>query len=267
MSSLGAEHGGMEPRRVELDGMHNVRDLGGVPLDGCPSAYGVVYRGETVVHLSPAGARRLREIGVGRVLDLREPDEASLDGDGPLAPAYAARDVVVDRVPLLRGDIAGDPVGRVPSGVATADAYAGYLHNGGDELARALGRDAWAPSALYVHCAVGKDRTGVVSALLLKAAGACDDAVVEDHLLTAPAVRTVVARLGSRPAYEHLARPDWAAQAPSEESMRLFLAHLRRLGGALSWLLDHGLDPETMDRLIGLLRGELARDARVPDAG
>ena len=169
-------------------------------------------------------------------------------------------------MPLVGGDIATDPVGRVPGGEQTADAYARYLHNGGTELARALAREAWAPTALYIHCAVGKDRTGVVTALLLKVAGASDDAVVEDHLMTAPAVRPVVERLGARPAYEHLAHPDWEAQQPSAQAMRLFLAHLRRHGGALSWLLDQGVDPETMDRLIGLLRGELARDARIPTA-
>jgi hypothetical protein len=256
----------MDTRKVDVEGMHNVRDLGGVPIDGGETAYGVVFRGETVANLTAAGAQRLRELGVGRVLDLREPDEGAVDGDGPLALAYASREMVVDRVPLVGGDIAADPVGRVCGGEVTADAYARYLHNGGVDLARALAREAWAPTALYVHCAVGKDRTGVVTALLLKVAGASDDAVVEDHLMTEPAVRPVIDRLGRRRAYEHLALPDWAAQQPSEEAMRLFLAHLRRHGGALSWLLDQGVDPETMDRLIGLLRGELARDARIPSA-
>ncbi len=256
----------MDSRWVEVDGMHNVRDLGGVSVDGGATAYGVVFRGETPVHLTAVGAERLRELGVGRVLDLREPDEASFDGDGVLATAYASREIVVDRVPLVGGDIASDPVGRSIVSATTADAYASYLHNGGAELARALAREAWAPTALYVHCAVGKDRTGVVSALLLKLAGASDDSVVEDHLMTARGLRPVLLRLGARPAYGHLADPDWAAQQPSEEAMRLFLAHLRRHGGALSWMLDQGVDPETMDRLIGLMRGELARDARVPSA-
>lgn len=246
--------------------MHNVRDLGGVPIDSGTTAWGVAYRGETVVHLSAAGVQRLRELGVGRVLDLREPDEALVDGDGLLQPLYAAREIVVDRVPLLGGGIAADPVGRTEGAAEVADSYTHYLHNGGVDLARALARAAWAPSALYLHCAVGKDRTGVVTALLLKAAGASDDDVVADHLLTEPAVRPVVEQLGRRRAYEHLAEPRWSAQRPSEEAMRLFLAQLRRQGGALSWLLDMGVDPETADRLIGLLRGELARDAQVRPA-
>lgn len=256
----------MTNRWVDIDGLHNVRDLGGVPLaDGGTSAYGVVLRGETVAHLTPEGVDRFRGLGIRHVLDLREPDERDADGDGLLEAAYQRSDVLHELVPLAGGSVLDDPVGRVREAATIGDRYAGYLHNGGFRLADALARTAWSRCALYVHCAVGKDRTGIVSALLLKLAGADDEAVVDDYLMTAERLVPVLMRLGARPAYPHLASPDWAAQQPSEEAMRLFLGHLRARGGAAHWLLDHGVDSETLALLVGRLRGEPASLARVDD--
>ena len=235
--------------------MHNVRDLGGVPVSDGVTAYGVVLRGETPVNLTPLGAQQLRARGVHRVLDLREPEERRADGDGCWSrhTRGATRCASTYRSPgprsrATRSDACTRPT---PSPTATA-----YLHNGSFRLAQALARNAWSSSALYVHCAVGKDRTGVVSALLLKLAGAHDDVVIDDHMLTAGRLRPVLLRLGARPAYAHLRDPDWAAQAPSADAMRLFLDHLRSQGRARAWMLHHDTDGETVDLLSARLRGE-----------
>jgi protein-tyrosine phosphatase len=242
---------------VDIDGMHNVRDLGGVPVRGGQTSFGVVMRGETPVNLGAAGPQRFRALGIRHVLDLREPEERALDGDGPLARDYQHSNPFQECVPLAGSAISDDPIGRVHGAEAIADRYADYLSKGAFRLAEALARSAWSTSAMYVHCAVGKDRTGVVSALLLKLAGAHDDAVIDDYLLTAERLRPVLQRLGARPAYAHLACPDWAAQQPSADAMMLFLARLRAQGGARAWLLHHDTDSETVDRLESRLRGEL----------
>lgn len=247
----------MTNRWVDIDGMHNIRDLGGVRLvDGGETAFGVVLRGETVVHLTQDGADRLRSAGVRHVLDLREPEERQLDGDGHLDAAYQRSDLLHESVPLAGSGVADDPIGRVREATTIGDRYATYLRNGGFRLAEALARTAWSRSALYAHCAVGKDRTGVVSALLLDLAGADDDAIVQDYLMTGERLVPVLMRLGSRPAYAHLATPDWPAQQPNEEAMRRFLDYLRTRGGAAHWLVDHGVDSETLGLLVGRLRGE-----------
>lgn len=238
--------------------MGNVRDLGGIPLGDGETAYGVVLRGETTVNLTALGVVQLRARGVHHVLDLREPMEREVDGDGLLASHYQRSNPLQECVPLALSSIEDDPIGRVHHADAIADRYCSYLHNGSFRLADALARAAWSTSVLYVHCAVGKDRTGVVSALLLKLAGVHDDAVIEDYLLTAERVRPILLRLGSRPAYAHLAAPDWAAQQPSADAMGLFLDHLQAQGGARAWMLHHGTDSETVDRLAARLRGEHA---------
>jgi hypothetical protein len=249
----------MSTRMLHLEGMHNVRDLGGLPIAEGAFPTGVVVRGETVVHLSTDGARHLVEHGVGHVLDLRDPDEARVDGHGHLAPLYDARALTHDLVPLAGGHVANDPIGRTLDAESIAERYVAYLRNGGAALTAALARFAWRDSALYVHCAVGKDRTGVVCALLLDLAGADADTIIDDYLLTADAVRPVLLRLGGRPAYAHLQQPDWAAQQPSPDAMRILLTRLEARGGASSWLLDQGMDPETLDLLVARLRGVPAR--------
>jgi hypothetical protein len=81
-------------------------------------------------------------------------------------------------------------------------------------------------------------------------------------------MRPVIERLGRRAAYAHLAEPDWEAQRPSADAMRLFLDRLRARGGARTWLLDHGADSETADLLAARLRGEAGpRSARFEQAG
>lgn len=254
----------MTDRRLALDGMRNVRDLGGLPVAGGVFPHRLVVRGETVAHLTPRGLEQLRELGVERVLDLREAGEAGEDGVGPLAELYRRGEVAHERVPLIgleRWPV--DPVAPDRDPRVVAESYQRYLRHGGAALAAALARFAWSDSAMYVHCAVGKDRTSVVCALLLKLAGAGDDAVVADHVASVDAVRDVVARLGSRPAYRHLAEPDWDAQMPSAEVMALFLCGLEREGGAARWLLDRGMDPGTLDLLRRRLAAVPPRDVAI----
>jgi protein-tyrosine phosphatase len=254
----------MDDRWLRIDGMHNVRDLGGLPVCGGEFPRRVVLRGETVVHLTPSGLESLRAAGVERVLDLRELSEAADDGVGPLADLYQHGEIAHERVPLIGPDRwMLDPVGHVHDPESVARGYVHYLGHGSTQLTAALARFAWSDSAMYVHCAVGKDRTGVVCALLLKLAGATDDTVIDDHLLTADAVRPVIAKLGSRPAYPHLQQPDWAAQAPSADAMRLFLADLAAQGGAARWMLDHGMEPGTLDLLRARLGAESAREIAI----
>jgi hypothetical protein len=240
--------------------MHNVRDLGGLRVRDGVFPCRVLLRGETVAHLTDAGVETLLEVGVERVLDLRELDEAAEDGVGPFHELYRTGEVAHERVPLIGPERwTRDPSGIEHDPRVVASGYSHYLDYGSARLTAALSRFAWSDSAMYVHCAVGKDRTGAVCALLLKLAGASDDTVLEDHLLTASAVRPVIERLAERPAYRHIGTPDWVAQAPSADAMRLFLGELEGHGGSSRWLLDHGMEPHTLDLLLGRVRRELSR--------
>jgi protein-tyrosine phosphatase len=120
--------------------------------------------------------------------------------------------------------------------------YFGYLQDRPDQVVAALRGVAHSPGAALVHCAAGKDRTGVVVALALTAAGVRRDAVIADYAATAERMHAVLDRLrarpiyaedtGSRPAEEHM---------PYPRTMAAFLDLMQsRYGGVLAWLDSQG---------------------------
>jgi protein-tyrosine phosphatase len=107
-----------------------------------------------------------------------------------------------------------------------------------------------------VHCAAGKDRTGVVSALSLAVAGVPHEEIVADYALSAEAIDGVVARLAASPTYaEDMERRDVASHTPRAETMDRVLTILdERHGGALGWLDAHGFGAADQAALRSRLR-------------
>lgn len=176
------EHGAAEaqsPRDAQLCQAHqpvltphviNARDLGGTALaPGAQVACGAVYRGSPL-KLSDAGCADAAELGVRTVIDLRVESEQSSTPDA--ACVNAAR----ISAPL-----------PIPAGLTAAD-YLNVLH-ATSSLAAAFHtfgeRDAY---PIYFHCTFGRDRTGVVSALLLLALGSSRESVMQEYLLSEPHV-------------------------------------------------------------------------------
>ena len=173
-------------RALEWDGCLNVRDLGGVPLEGGgQTRYGVLVRADNIRKLSDAGWRALAGHGVVRIVDLRWPEE--LDEDPP-----EGVQVDVVHVSLLgefdvdyKDDIADYMAADDPIGY-WASSYTQILAEFHQNFGRALAAIADAPDdgAVVFHCAGGKDRTGLVAALLLRLAGASIDDVAADYSLS-----------------------------------------------------------------------------------
>jgi hypothetical protein len=140
--------------------------------------------------------------------------------------------------------------------------YLGYLEDRPDEVVGALRDIARADGAAVIHCAAGKDRTGVVVALALAAAGVRPQAVVADYAASGERTGALIARLRRSPTYA----PDIDSK-PSDshrvrpETMAAFLEQMgARHGGAARWLADHGFSPED----LRLLRAKLRDQARRP---
>ena len=93
-----------------------------------------------------------------------------------------------------------------------------------------------------VHCAAGKDRTGVVCALALAVAGVGHDDIVADYAMTADVIDALVAKLAASPTYaEDMVSRDVASHTPRAETMDRVLTLLdERYGGPAGWLEAHG---------------------------
>jgi protein tyrosine/serine phosphatase len=102
-----------------------------------------------------------------------------------------------------------------------------------------------------VHCAAGKDRTGVVVALALDAAGVDRDTIVGDYLATGERIDAIIARLLSSSTYRaELEGHDPQRHAPVPGTMERVLELIdQRFGGSVAWLSAHGLSAADLERL------------------
>jgi protein-tyrosine phosphatase len=255
-------------RWVDLEGAANARDLGGLPLTrGGSTASGVLLRADNLQELTAWDVRRLvDELGVRVVVDLRTSVEVELEGPGPLAgdgrvevrrrslyPEAGERtDIDVGAIFPWRvrggGDDSSEP--------APVRAYLGYLRDRPDSVVAALRDVAGARGATIVHCAAGKDRTGVVAAFALAVAGVRRDAIVADYVATEERLAPLVARLRASTTYAaDLHGRTLDSHRPRAETMeRVFDMLEERHGGPIGWLAQHGFDA----RDVAALRARLA---------
>jgi len=134
--------------------------------------------------------------------------------------------------------------------------YLGYLEDRPDQVVGALRSIAHAEGAALVHCAAGKDRTGVVVALALTVAGVPAEAVVADYAASGERTDAIMARLrGSRLYARDVNSKPAQLQQPRAETMAAFLEQMdARYGGVASWLTDHGLSAADLAALRARLR-------------
>ncbi|WP_411374519.1 tyrosine-protein phosphatase [Arthrobacter sp. MPF02] len=240
---------------IELSAPVNLRDLGGTPIAGGVLRDGLALRADDLSVITERDAGMLVDAGLAAVIDLRTHDEAALTGRGPLA----GHPVAYHHLPLMESIRAGMSDGgtRVIEHVAMGEMYARMVEGAAAQLTTALGIIAFAPGATAFHCAAGRDRTGVLAAVLLLALGSEDDDIVADYARThanmpaimqrmRPTMGALMARLGFDLDAMAVSFPD----QPMDISMHTMLARLReRHGDALAPLRAAGLDDGIMNRL------------------
>ncbi len=268
-------------RWVRLAGTTNMRDLGGLPTtDGGRTAAGRVLRSDNLQTLTADDVRRLvQDIGLRQVIDLRTTAEIRLEGRGPLrgVPEVVHRHFTLLPERGLRTDVFAvedDEPLDLPEGWAESllprqtpahgvgeppavRSYLGYLADRPEAVVGALRALAEpGPGASVVHCAAGKDRTGVVVALALSVAGVGHDEIVRDYAMTADVIEALVRRLAASPTYaQDMERRDVASHTPRADTMDRLLALLdERFDGPAGWLTRHGFGPAEQERLRVRLR-------------
>jgi protein-tyrosine phosphatase len=247
-------------RWIELDGTVNSRDVGGLPtVAGGTTKPGVLLRSDNLQDLSDKDVARLvDDTGLGTVLDLRTPAEVFAEGPGPLVRA-GVRHVNVDLIPNWVAD-GGNSDRIVPHEQREegdlSHFYLTYLDQATDAVLTALRVIADPASGpVLVHCAAGKDRTGVIVALSLAVAGVAAEDIVEDYTLTAERIEGIRDRLAASQTYaDDMARRTIDDFRPHAFSMRHFLDRMDERGGVAAWLTEQGFGPDEQtalrDRLL-----------------
>jgi protein-tyrosine phosphatase len=235
-------------RWIELDGAFNVRDLGGLPAGTGRTRPDVLLRADNLDRLTPTDVRTLvDEHQLRAVVDLRSAVES------PAAPQWlASTDLTYRHIALL--DLSGETAAAMGEELRrnVGAAYRRMLELAGPGIAEVLALiaddDGGRAGPVVVHCAAGKDRTGIVVAVLLNAVGVPDDAVVADYLATAERIERVRDSLRQRSLYRP---PAGSGPMPgmSSEPIDTVLDALRReSGGVDGYLARWGVTPERLGR-------------------
>jgi protein-tyrosine phosphatase len=226
------------PRDLAWDGCVNVRDLGGLTTPAGTTALGVFVRADNARKLTPAGWRAASEYGIRTVLDLRSEPECA--ADPPAHPDFDHR-----RLSLFDhfdgdAEYRADVLARAASLDNTEKhrlLYREALDLDAARFAEAVGVLAEADGGVLFHCAGGKDRTGVLAALLLRLVGVAVDDVEADYVASQ-------ARLKRGPdAHLH------DGSTPPHVIDRVLAELEARHGTAATYLLEAGASSEQLERI------------------
>lgn len=243
-------------RHVPVAGTYNLRDVGGYPtLPGGSVRWRTLFRSDGLHRLDADGAAALAELNVRTIVDLRADIEVE-QAPSALAglPARAMRVPIVSDLSVLPADL--------------ESIYRYMIVERGDAIG-AVVRELCAPGALpaLVHCTAGKDRTGIVMALVLAVLAVPDDLIGADYSLSAvyldPDMTTAIGRLRAGGLADQVTS-ELLASPP--DLILGVLALVRSVAGSVDgYLADHGVSAVELDAFRSALiaQGATSESPRV----
>ncbi|WP_194764070.1 tyrosine-protein phosphatase [Microbacterium sp. UFMG61] len=229
---------------LHIDGVNNVRDVGGMPARGGRIRSGVLMRSGQLSGATTAGAEALRQ-RIAHIVDLRDGEEVAVEPTEIPGPDTT-------HLPLFLGSVRS----FFEEDTSLEELYLHLLEESGDRLVAAIRIIAQGEPTL-VHCTVGKDRTGVTVALALAAVEADRDAIVADYALTESQLppersRRIVAYLRAQhPEAVHAIA--LATESPAPVMRALLESVDERWGSAADYLRANGMTDAELDALRGSL--------------
>ncbi|MFI7641421.1 tyrosine-protein phosphatase [Nonomuraea sp. NPDC049400] len=215
-------------RNIAFEHLHNFRDLGGYrTADGRTVRWGRLFRSDSLAKLRGPDWDRFLALGVRTVIDLRYPWEIEAKGRVPHHDGVAYHNLSIEHRPYDQAEIDPD----VDPWRFLADRYAEVALDGVEELRRTLEVIASADEPLVFHCASGKDRTGLVAALVLSLLQVREGDIAADFALTELATGRLIADWRAANPGRELKWPGYG-RAPAE-IMRLFLSDLTAAHGSV----------------------------------
>ena len=234
-------------RALNFPDLLNARDLGGYPTtDGATTRWRSLLRADDLAQLTPQGMTALADYGVRTVLDLRWPEEAARH---PSPLPQQGSPVRYERISLLTHT---EDEWRLRSRDVAKELWkCAVLEHVRFELHRVLSFIAAAPpEPLLFHCVAGKDRTGLIAALLLALADATPAAIAEDYAASSEYLRAGYLRRYPDSEPQRIIE---ALRCPQEGAHHM-LSFLERAGGVHAYLAQIGLRREEIARLRARLR-------------
>lgn len=238
------------PAGLTLDGAFNFRDLGGLPVPGgLQTRPGLLFRSDTLQALTTNDVELLtHQIGLRVVVDLRLADEVVQEGRGLLE---LNEEIRYTHAPMCMAPTKGVAPDEVLDVLYRSCLASDSMVMAIDQIASHAGQ-----TTLF-HCAAGKDRTGLVAAMLLSLAGVDTEAIVADYLRSAIAMPRMLERFATWPQYrDHMAATPPDVYEVHEAPIRRFLDELaQNHGGAWVWAEARGLPAASLERFVRTLLG------------
>ncbi|WP_148615427.1 tyrosine-protein phosphatase [Nocardioides rubriscoriae] len=242
-------------RALRWDGYHNVRDLGGLPTPLAASGLtvrGRLARGPRRELLTATGWDDLRAHGIRSIVDLRNADEVGMRVGDPAVTAEVRRGIEVVRAPTE--DQSHEEFMRTCVPILDRPAY--WAHNLRllpDLIAGAVSAVARARPGVLLRCAAGRDRTGMICALLLANAGVPVGAIADDYETSVRAMAGTPAHAGSED--HHLAMTASEREAWIRGARRELVEFVDGLGDVGEALVACGVTPGDTALVRNLLTG------------
>jgi protein-tyrosine phosphatase len=234
-------------RHFQLERCFNFRDIGAYPgLDGRTVRWRRLFRSMTPEFASPSDLTTLKSLGIRTVIDLRGP---RFKTSGPIGEPPVRRVAVGRRRALVPNPRALAEFRALPP----EEALPLVLDRMAGSFAQAAALVAESDGPVLFHCRLGKDRTGIMSALLLKLLGVDDSLVLEDYLHSDGSLdqtRALLIESGESP--DEFDRQAHVVRAPAQRTV--MEAVLRRLAehydGAYAYLRAHGVLKRQLEAII-----------------
>ncbi|HEV2028572.1 MAG TPA: tyrosine-protein phosphatase [Candidatus Dormibacteraeota bacterium] len=245
-------------RRLSWPDCRNTRDLGGLPARRGITRSGVVIRSDNVASLTPAGRQAMIDYGVTTVIDLRAASElkgspgppfSDFQSSSPVATPDAATSISVLHLPLVDDETAS-VLNAAPN---MPDRYRLMLDRRPAAIGAIFNAVAEADGPVLFHCFAGKDRTGLVAAMLLSLAGVDPEAIGADYAETDTQLATRYAEWLAKAAPERLDAMRGELRCPPEWMLDTLEYVVQRWGGVEAYLEAAAVSPANLDRLTSKL--------------
>ena len=207
----------------------------------------MLFRSDALHALSPEDVKRLRdELSLSDIVDLRSTFELDNEGRGPLE----WEPIAFHHNPLFDGDPSAADRRRADE-MSLGERYVGMMDHGHAKIVNAVRLLARAERGAVYHCAAGKDRTGVISAIVLGTLGVSDELIVADYALSGERIDEIIARVMSMKGYEETLKdmPEDTLHAKPESMEEVLAGVAGRWGSMEAYLREGGLEVEDLERL------------------